>query len=140
MAEWTFLWLQKQHLYGIEKTEAVRYMLEGAAARSDTVTAVTIIEESLSTTKIQLGEKNSGVDPTAGYVRSMTENDAEVQVQIELKRQNSFTLIHKDEGKLTALNAAYEQLEIAKEIALHHKTLVFIIIAIIIIIILILIL
>lgn len=30
MAEWVYLWLQKQHLHGIHRHEAVTYMLEGA--------------------------------------------------------------------------------------------------------------
>lgn len=44
MAEWAYLWLQKHHLHGIDRTEAVQYLLEGAAARSDTSTKVTNID------------------------------------------------------------------------------------------------
>lgn len=40
MAEWAYLWLQKHHLHGIDRAEAVQYLLEGAAARSDTSTKV----------------------------------------------------------------------------------------------------
>jgi hypothetical protein len=40
IAEWAYLWLQKHHLHGIDRLEAVQYMLEGAAARSDTSTKV----------------------------------------------------------------------------------------------------
>lgn len=40
MAEWAYLWLQKHHLHGIDRAEAVQYLLEGAAARSDTATKV----------------------------------------------------------------------------------------------------
>ena len=40
MAEWAYLWLQKHHLHGIDRVEAVQYLLEGAAARSDTSTKV----------------------------------------------------------------------------------------------------
>jgi hypothetical protein len=42
MAEWAYLWLQKHHLHGIDRAEAVQYLLEGAAARSDTATKVTL--------------------------------------------------------------------------------------------------
>jgi hypothetical protein len=35
MAEWVYLWLQKQHLHGISRQEATTYMLEGAVARSE---------------------------------------------------------------------------------------------------------
>ena len=42
MAEWAYLWLQKHHLHGIDRHEAVQYLLEGAAARSDTATKVLI--------------------------------------------------------------------------------------------------
>jgi hypothetical protein len=43
MAEWAYLWLQKHHLHGIDRHEAVQYLLEGAAARSDTSTKVPFI-------------------------------------------------------------------------------------------------
>ena len=30
LAEWSYLWLQKQHLHGIDRDEAIKYILEGA--------------------------------------------------------------------------------------------------------------
>jgi hypothetical protein len=45
LAEWAYLWLQKQHIHGIERHEAIQYMLEGAAARSDTATKVSFQRE-----------------------------------------------------------------------------------------------
>ena len=52
LAEWAYLWLQKQHLYGINKDESIQYMLEGAAARSDATVKITLIDLAISKLKI----------------------------------------------------------------------------------------
>eukprot|EP01038_Epipyxis_sp_PR26KG_P004458 gene4458-6304_t len=48
MAEWTFFWLQRQHLYGINRDEVVRYILEGAAAKSDASNACAALTAALN--------------------------------------------------------------------------------------------
>ena len=52
---WAFLWLQKQHLHGIDYDEAVRYMLHGAAARSETTKKLQMIETEIARIRVQLG-------------------------------------------------------------------------------------
>ena len=44
LAEWACLWLLKQHLHGISGSEAVEYMLEGGAARSEASKKLLAIE------------------------------------------------------------------------------------------------
>ena len=55
LAEWTFLWLQKQHLHGIDFDEAKNYMLKGAAARSETSMKGTLLEIAIRAVKVKLG-------------------------------------------------------------------------------------
>ena len=47
IAEWLFLWLQNQHLHGIEHSETLSYIMEGAIARSYIKAKVNIIEDAL---------------------------------------------------------------------------------------------
>ena len=54
-AEWCYLWLQKQHLHGIEKNEVINYILEGAVARSDLAMKLRMIETSLNKVRVDLG-------------------------------------------------------------------------------------
>lgn len=72
LAEWVYLWLQKQHLHGIDRNEAVRYMLEGAAARSDNTTKVNLIEIALTKLHVNSGDLPPVPMPTLGYQKSMT--------------------------------------------------------------------
>ena len=48
MANWAYLWLQKQHLYGIESGETIRYLLEGPAARSETSKKILLLEAAIA--------------------------------------------------------------------------------------------
>ena len=56
LAEWSYLWLQKQHLHGIDRDEAIKYILEGAVARSDLALKVTMIQKALRRCCVELGE------------------------------------------------------------------------------------
>mmetsp|Transcript_74196 Transcript_74196/g.197960 ORF Transcript_74196/g.197960 Transcript_74196/m.197960 type:complete len:3050 (-) Transcript_74196:601-9750(-) len=55
MAEWIYLWLQKQHLHGISRQEAVVYMLEGAVARSEANAKVECLKATLDKVDSELG-------------------------------------------------------------------------------------
>jgi hypothetical protein len=72
MAEWSYLWLQKQHLYGIERSEAIQYMLEGAAARTDNTVKNQCIEVALKKSQIDAGILGPDVTPTRAYQRMAT--------------------------------------------------------------------
>lgn len=94
LAEWAYLWLQKQHLHGIDHMEAIRYMLEGGAAKSDTSIKVHLLELELNKTQITLGKLSPLVTPTTGYQKMMSpEKRSQFErKQISLKRQNSDTI------------------------------------------------
>eukprot|EP01038_Epipyxis_sp_PR26KG_P004031 gene4031-5768_t len=125
MAEWAYLWLQKQHLHGIDRSEAIRYLLEGAAARSDTGTKVNLIELALTKVKITVGEISPGPTPTQGYMKSLTEEEKENKNEsmLVMKRQASIT-IAADSDLESLAKAQIKQLEYAKQVALDHKQLV----------------
>ena len=55
MAEWTYMWLQKEHLAGISKTEALQYLTQGAAAQSDAARKITSLQHALKRRQIKLG-------------------------------------------------------------------------------------
>lgn len=123
MAEWAFLWLQKQHLHGIDRHEAIRYMLEGAASRSDSTTKVNLLDFAITKTRVSLGEEAPGPAPTAGFVRTMSEDqrittDNTLRV---LKRQISESIDHKQQ---ILLKQQINQLMRSREIAVTHQKLV----------------
>ena len=70
LAEWSYLWLQMQHLHGISKEEAVQYVLEGAAAKSETVTKAHLIQQEIKSVEVQLGLASEKPEPTVGLKRS----------------------------------------------------------------------
>lgn len=47
IAEWAYLWLQKQHFHGINHIEAVHYILNGAMKRRDVSERLHIINEAM---------------------------------------------------------------------------------------------
>jgi thiol-disulfide isomerase/thioredoxin len=57
MAEWIYLWLQKQHLHGISRQETVTYILEGAVARSEATAKVACIDAALIKVESELGTR-----------------------------------------------------------------------------------
>lgn len=56
MAEWAFLWLQKQHLFGIDREEALRYMHEGAVPRGELTSKVELLDTAIMKTRISVGD------------------------------------------------------------------------------------
>jgi hypothetical protein len=57
-AQWAYVWLQNQHLYGIDKDEAISYMLDGAAARTDVLKKVKKIDMAFSRLPYQQEKSN----------------------------------------------------------------------------------
>ena len=57
MAEWIYLWLQKQHLHGVSRKEAISYIVEGAVAGScgQLQAKVSSLEAALAKTEAALG-------------------------------------------------------------------------------------
>jgi hypothetical protein len=125
MAEWAYLWLQKQHLFGIDRQEAVRYMLEGAAARSDVVTKINLIELAITKTMVSLGDVPPLPMPTLGYQKSMSEME-------KISRSSTIEDLHEQTVKKLKEDAMLEKLlevqlrhlNAAKEAAESHHKLV----------------
>jgi hypothetical protein len=103
MAEWAYLWLQKQQLFGIDKQEAIRYILEGAAARSDVVTKINLIELAITKTMVSLGEAPPLPMPTLGYQKSMSEME-------KLSRSSTIEDLHEQTVKKLKEDAMLERL------------------------------
>lgn len=125
LAEWSYLWLQKQHLFGIDRSEAVRYMLEGAAARSDVVTKINLIDLAITKTLVAIGEAPPLPLPTLGYQKSMTEDEKTSRNHTldEMKEQN-LKILKGDEDLEMFLEAQLEELKISKAAAESHRKLV----------------
>jgi thiol-disulfide isomerase/thioredoxin len=125
MAEWTFLWLQKQHLHGIDHQEAIQYLLEGAAAKSDASTKIHLLEQALHKVKMTTGEEAPVIAPTRAHLRAMSnEKRQELDNAVtELKRQASDT-VAADQHLHRLLDAEERYLEKAVKMATSHKNLV----------------
>ena len=48
LADWAFLWLQRNHLHGVSRAEAIRYIIDGAAAKSVSLRVVNALQKDLS--------------------------------------------------------------------------------------------
>ncbi len=72
LAEWAYLWLLKNHLHGIDKSEAIRYLLEGAAARSAASNKVHALELALGRAQVDAGIRSPMTRPTHGFTRSLS--------------------------------------------------------------------
>jgi hypothetical protein len=71
LAEWAYLWLQKNHLHGIDRAEAIEYILEGAVARSDLLLKVNLIDAAVTRCEVDLGEKPAEPPLTKGHIRAL---------------------------------------------------------------------
>eukprot|EP01033_Poteriospumella_lacustris_P010457 gene10460-7435_t len=125
MAEWAYLWLQKQHLHGIDHQEAIQYLLEGAAAKSDAATKIHLLEQALHKVKMTMGEEAPMVTPTRGHLKAMTQEQRESfdAAATQLMRQASDTVL-ADEKLHRLLDAEEKFLEKAVAMASTHRALV----------------
>ena len=125
MAEWAYLWLQKQHLHGIDRSEAVRYMLEGAAARSDAGTKISLLHLAINKIKVASGQQSPGPLPTAAYQRAMTADERTHQHDtLEELRRRTAAEVDSDEAYHELLLTQQRHLEVAHEAAVDHQTFV----------------
>lgn len=126
MANWTYLWLQKQHLHGIGPSETVRYLLEGAAAKSETSTKIYILEKAIAKKKMTRGEIAPVLaSPTSGYQKAMSpeKRAAFTTNALTLQRQAS-ERIASDPVLDKLLKAEEKHLHRALASAVDHKNLV----------------
>jgi hypothetical protein len=125
LAEWSYLWLQKQHLHGIDRAEAVRYMLEGAAARSDNSTKVNLIELALTKSLVDSGDLPPVPIPTLGYQKSMTQAErARSDSELKSMKERASSAFNADLEFHDLVLSQITHLENAKEVALEHSKLV----------------
>ena len=131
LAEWAYLWLQKQHLYGINKDESIQYMLEGAAARSDATVKITLIDLAISKLKIINGLESPIIRPTLAHQKSMNSEELsrnEERKIMEMKsKQHSNDDVDDEDNDFEyqeLINFQLEELNVAKLSALEHQNLV----------------
>jgi hypothetical protein len=126
LAEWAYLWLQKQHLHGVERSEAIKYILEGAVARSDLALKLRVIKSAVAEVQVKLGEIPAEPELTTGY-RNTVPPDLLAQHnkgQLQLMRQTSAGLAPGVEEQLRrrltmltdACNAADAQFNLMEKI------------------------
>jgi len=118
MAEWAYLWLQKMHLHGVDRDDAVRYILEGAAAQSEATTKLDLIEMEAARIRVELGEEaeNPGMTDGLERTRSQAERDAEKEKQDELCRVRSTNVKGEQE-----LRQKLEHLVEAARVSSEHR-------------------
>lgn len=125
MAEWAYLWLQKQHLHGIDRGEAVRYMLEGAAARSDNSTKINLIDLGITKAMSITGDLPPVPVPTLGYQNSMSEGERErSESEILRMQEQAAAEFHADTELEVLVPAQIAHLQRAKAVAEEHARLV----------------
>lgn len=117
--------MQKQHLHGIDRGEAVRYMLEGAAARSDNSTKVNLIDLALTKAFVDSGDLPPVPVPTLGYQKSMSEAErARSDSELKLMTEQASLAFKADHEYHDLVLSQIKHLESAKEVALDHSKLV----------------
>lgn len=90
MAEWAYLWLEKHHLHGIDRDETLRYLLEGATARSVAKTKANLIDLAIIQAEVELGERDAA-PPTESHLNVLTTEERELLAlkADTMKRQKS---------------------------------------------------
>jgi hypothetical protein len=125
MAEWAYLWLQKQHLHGIDRGEAVRYMLEGAAARSDNTTKINLLELGLTKAMVDMGDMPPMPVPTLGYQKSMTDGERQrTNSEMQRMQEEAAANFHSSQELEVLVPAQIKHLQHAKVIAEEHARMV----------------
>ena len=125
IAEWAYLWLQKAHLHGVDRTEAIRYLLEGAAAKSETVTKLTLIDLAITKALVSLGEVPPEPPLTLAHTKSLSAVEIETRTVTlqRLQRQNSDEVV-TDNYRFHLLHNQVKHLKAAKEYTDLHRRLV----------------
>ena len=123
LADWSYLWLQKQHLHGITREEAVQYVLEGAAAKSEGTIKINLIDQEIKKIQIQLGEISDEPEPTPGLKRSGSGKAGEYAAHTaQLKRVNSKSA--EEEGTIDFLKKEMAELLAARAVSEETDSLI----------------
>lgn len=125
MAEWAYLWLQQQHLHGIDKAEAIQYILEGAAARSDISTKVNLLDMAITRVLQEKGTLSAEPLPTAGYIRTRTpEQRQDDDLESSRRRSRKIESLTENVNFNAFLDAQEKHFLQAKAVAEVHRDLV----------------
>ena len=122
MAQWACLWLVKHHLHGISGAEAVEYMLEGGAARSEAGKKLRSIEGAIKRRRVELGLDPAAVPLTVAHQGAMTRQESEERSSAEqgLMRQMSEEAASESSFNKARRNEELTQLEEAAAVAQHQ--------------------
>lgn len=124
IAEWAFLWLQKQHIHGVDRHEAVQYMLEGAAARGDSATKVSLIELELVKIRQLSGETLPGTPPTQGFLKTFTGSERANRLhKLQEKKEKNALNARSSQSLMSLYRSQIKYLQLANEMALVQKQL-----------------
>ncbi len=125
VAKWVYIWLEKQHLFGIDQNEAISYMLEGAAARSDIATKIELIEAALTKAQIAAGDISEEPEMTPGHEGTMSTDQLQGRkTRIALVKQQTKLRVNNSPQLSSLLLAQIKFLQEAKSISQSHRTMV----------------
>lgn len=126
-AEWSYLWLQKQHIHGIERHETLTYILEGASARSDSTGKVSLLELGLIEAKVRVGDLSPTPAPTLAHQRSLSnEGLAELEREREAARLAVISSLTTGDPDVEQLNELQmKHLEKARAVSTIQRDMVF---------------
>lgn len=79
LAEWAYLWLQKNHV-NFDKADAIAYLLEGAIALSDLQVKVNLVDVAVAKLDVVLGDKPASPRLTDGHLKAIAGGGAVVAV------------------------------------------------------------
>jgi hypothetical protein len=126
LAEWAYLWLQKQHLHGIDREEAVKYVLSGAAARSEGKAKESLIEKALDDAALP-DESKSHLQQAlqnARKTRELTDALYEAEEQLESYLAASADSLAAIDAEIAAVTKAIKEAEYPRDDSLDNNVIV----------------
>jgi hypothetical protein len=112
-------------LFGLTQEESIRYILEGAAARSDTVSKIRMIDAALVQARVAAGEITEEPELTQRHARSLSPDK---KLMREKSINDSLSLavqrVSEETGSMSLLKAQIHYLKLAKIVAEQHRKLV----------------
>ena len=127
LADWVYLWLQKQHLHGVSRHEAISYIVEGAVARSEATSKVTSLESAITKTEAELGLRPPLSPPTltSAHLASLTVSSRErYKLEHEQVREQVVQVLETDPSRKKLLAMELEELTQAASLARQQRDLV----------------
>lgn len=122
-ADWAYLWLQKQHIHGIERHETLTYIMDGASARSDVTAKVAVLDLAIIQSKVNLGELSPMPAPTLAHQKSLS-NEGRSELEHEREQARLAIKNEIDPDKMQLFELQLKQLEKAKAISVIQSDLV----------------